>query len=142
MPTIEQDPRRPGYRELLAAYERARETYERDPGQHSLTVLETGLAILVQELHKPGKFDLGQMAMTPGADRASRDARQVPLEFLAPPARRLGRPAPRRPSGPTGRLQHSARLFSALPHPTPTTRLWVITEADRSVTTLLLPEEY
>jgi hypothetical protein len=82
MPTPEDEPRRPRYQELLAAYNRARETYERDPGPRSLTVLETGLGILIQELHRPGKFDLGQMVMTPGADVTMRAAQQVPPEFL------------------------------------------------------------
>ena len=37
-------------------------------------------------------------------------------------------------------LQHNLRLFSA--YTTPFGELWIITEADRSATTLLLPEEY
>ena len=68
--------------ELLAAYDRARETWERDPGPHTLAVLETGLQFLIQELHRPGKFELGQMVMTPGADETLRTAQQMPLEFL------------------------------------------------------------
>src|SRR3954452_14092656 len=82
MPTPEHEPRRPGHQELLAAYDRARDTYERDPSPQSLAVLETGLGILVHELQRPGKFDLGQMVMTPGADLAMLSARQVPPEFL------------------------------------------------------------
>ena len=82
MPTTESEPRRPDYRDLLTAYARARDRYERDPNPRTLSVLETGLGMLVQELGQPGKFDLGQMVMTPGADRAMREARQVPLEFL------------------------------------------------------------
>ncbi|SEQ49845.1 hypothetical protein SAMN04488038_10786 [Solimonas aquatica] len=37
-------------------------------------------------------------------------------------------------------LHTGARLLSA--YPVGTGRVWIITEADRSVTTLLLPEEY
>ena len=37
-------------------------------------------------------------------------------------------------------LQHGFRLFSA--YETSLGKLWIITEADRSVTTFLLPEEY
>ena len=37
-------------------------------------------------------------------------------------------------------LQNSLRLLSA--YNTPCGKLWIITEADRSVTTFLLPEEY
>jgi len=38
-------------------------------------------------------------------------------------------------------LKHGLRLLSSYPV-TETEKLWIITEADRSVTTLLLPEEY
>ena len=38
-------------------------------------------------------------------------------------------------------LAHGARLFSSY-HTRREDTLWVITEADRSVTTLILPEEY
>jgi hypothetical protein len=38
-------------------------------------------------------------------------------------------------------LKHGFRLLSSY-QVTETEKLWVITEADRSVTTLLLPEEY
>ena len=37
-------------------------------------------------------------------------------------------------------LEHGLRLLSA--YITPQGKLWIITEADRSVTTFLLPEEY
>src|SRR5262245_59367880 len=82
MPTPEYEPRRPTYQQLLTAYERVRDTYERDPSPRSLAVLETGLSMLIQELQRPGKFVLGQMVMTPGADLAMQTAHQVPPEFL------------------------------------------------------------
>src|SRR4051812_27667566 len=142
MPTIEDEPRRPRYQELLSAYDRARATYERDPSPGSLAVLETGLGILIQELQRPGKFDLGQMVMTPGADLAMRSALQVPPEFLL-----------RHLHGDWGELcaedrrdnERSLRAGSRLLSSYRTRRdekLWVITEWDRRVTTLLLPEEY
>ena len=37
-------------------------------------------------------------------------------------------------------LEHGGRLFSS--YELPGGKLWIITEADRSVTTFLLPEEY
>lgn len=37
-------------------------------------------------------------------------------------------------------LREGGRLFSA--YDTPAGRVWIITEADRSVTTILLPHEY
>src|SRR4051812_48482346 len=142
MPTTEHEPRRPSCQELLAAYGRARETWEHDPGPHTVAMLETGLRFLVQELLRPGKFELGQMVMTPGADQAMRTSQQVPPEFLL-----------RHKNGDWGELpeedvrenewslEHGARLFSAYTTRTDE-KLWVITEWDRSVTTLLLPEEY
>ena len=65
MSTTEHESRRLSYRDLLQAYERARETYERDPSLQGFAVLETGLEILVQELRRTGKFALGQLVMTP-----------------------------------------------------------------------------
>jgi hypothetical protein len=141
MSTLEHELRRPSYQELLAAYDHARERYERDPRAQSFAVLETGLQILVAELLRPGKFALGQMVMTPGAERVMREARQVPPEFLL-----------RHHNGDWGdlppedmrenewSLEHGARLFSAY-RTRRDAKLWVITEWDRSVTTLL-PEEY
>ena len=126
----------------MAPYDRARETWERDPGPHTVAVLEIGLQILVQELLRPGKFELGQMVMTPGADLAMRTSRQVPPEFLL-----------RHKNGDWSELSeedvrenewslaNGARLFSAYKTRTEE-KLWVITEWDHSVTTLLLPEEY
>lgn len=51
-----------------------------DPSPRTLAVLETGLGILIQEFHRPGKFELGQHLTTPGADLAIRAARQEPPE--------------------------------------------------------------
>ena len=50
MPTTEYEPQRPGYDDLLAAYDRTRESYERDPRPHTFAVLETVLQFLMQEL--------------------------------------------------------------------------------------------
>lgn len=90
----------------------------------------------------PAKFPLGQVVATPGALAALERAGQLPLEFVA-----------RHANGDWGEvsdadrqenelsLAHGFRLWSVY-----TTRLgerlWVITEADRSATTFLLPDEY
>jgi hypothetical protein len=37
-------------------------------------------------------------------------------------------------------LREGSRVFSS--YETPAGKVWIITEADRSVTTILLPEEY
>ncbi len=47
----------------------------------------------------------------------------------------------RRPQGKRLSLEHGFRLLSSY-RTAAGDKLWVITEADRSVTTLLLPEEY
>jgi len=87
-------------------------------------------------------FSLGQVVATPGALAALNDAGEEPNAFLD-----------RHASGDWGdvdksdqkandeALQRSERVFSAYKLNNGT-RLWIITEADRSATTLLLPEEY
>ena len=88
------------------------------------------------------RFELGRTLITPGARDAIEEAGQAPHEFLQ-----------RHEAGDWGELseddrrenelsvEHGFRILSAY-----TTRkgqrVWVITEADRSATTILLPEEY
>lgn len=87
-------------------------------------------------------FSLGQVTGTPGALAALVNAGQTPNEFIA-----------RHASGDWGTVdahdrrmndtavQNGSRIMSFY-----TTKLdeeiWVVTEADRSATTLLLPSEY
>ena len=88
------------------------------------------------------RFPLGRVGATPGALRALEEAKQLPAEFLD-----------RHVNGDWGdvpaedkqenefSIEHGFRILSSY-----TTkageRLWIITEADRSATTILLPEEY
>ena len=88
------------------------------------------------------RFPLGQTLITPGAQEAIRDAGQLPLEFLL-----------RHQSGDWGDLcnedkreneysvNRSLRILSKY-HTTEGEALYIITEADRSATTILLPSEY
>ena len=88
------------------------------------------------------KFSLGQIVATPGALAAMEKAPCSPLSLLA-----------RHLSGDWGTLPvedaalndqaltSEGRLLSCYPIGSDT-RIWVITEWDRSVTTLLLPSEY
>ena len=88
------------------------------------------------------RFSLGQIVATPGALEALARANQQPGHFLN-----------RHLSGDWGELsnedkaeneyslQHGFRILSSYKTVTGE-KLWLITEADRSVTTLLLPEEY
>src|SRR5688572_22215780 len=82
MPTTEYEPHPPSPRDLLRAYERAWQHWEHDPSPRTFAVLETGIEILYCELEKPGKFELGQVVMTPGAGEALLAAQHVPPEFL------------------------------------------------------------
>lgn len=94
-------------------------------------------------IHIPqGKFRLGQVVATPGALEALQEAGQQPWEFLV-----------RHVVGDWGQidqedwqlndasLQDGSRVLSAY-RTSKNVKLWVITEADRSSTTILLPEEY
>lgn len=87
-------------------------------------------------------LDLGQVVATPGALEALEEAKVTPLSLLI-----------RHASGDWGQLCdedreannraliHGERVLSNYPLKTGE-RIWIITEWDRSVTTLLLPSEY
>jgi hypothetical protein len=91
---------------------------------------------------KPAQFALGRVLATPGALQALEKAGQQPQEFLD-----------RHSKGDWGELdshdirenefglERGLRLLSGYSTATGD-KLWIITEADRSATTLLLPEEY
>lgn len=88
------------------------------------------------------KFRLGQLVATPGALRALEEAGEPPAHFLD-----------RHLSGDWGEvcdedkrlndeaLVNGERLLSAY-RTSKGEKLWIITEADRSSTCILLPEEY
>jgi hypothetical protein len=88
------------------------------------------------------KFPLGQLVATPGALRALTDAGQEPLEFIQ-----------RHVSCDWGEVNeedkqenefsvtHGFRILSAY-RTAKGEKIWLITEADRSATTILLPSEY
>ncbi len=88
-----------------------------------------------------GPLPLGRVVATPGALTVLAEAGEHPFTYIVRHAtgdggelcafdRRQNRIA----------LREGLRVFSS--YGTPAGRLWVITEADRSVTTILLPEEY
>ena len=84
---------------------------------------------------------LGKVMATPGALKLFMEAGGNPFEYLA-----------RHATGDWGQLcafdrrqneialREGYRVLSV--YPIGTERVWVITEADRSITTILLPEEY
>jgi hypothetical protein len=84
---------------------------------------------------------LGRVVATPGALKLLTEAREHPFNYLARHAtgdwedlcafdRRQNEIA----------LRDGYRILSS--YNAPAGRIWIITEADRSVTTILLPEEY
>ena len=88
------------------------------------------------------RFELGRVVATPGALRALERAEQLPTEFLDRHANGDWGDVPDEDKQENEfSIEHGLRIISAY-----TTRLgekiWVITEADRSYTTILLPSEY
>lgn len=90
------------------------------------------------------KFKLGAVVMTRGVSELMKEHGLEPIQYLR-----------RHAHGDWGDLDdqdkatneeaviHGGRIFSAYNlSDMPESRLWVITEADRSVTTFLLPSEY
>jgi hypothetical protein len=92
--------------------------------------------------NQDGLFPLGRIVATPGAMAALETSHQSAMEFLTRHARgdwgELGADdvAENELS-----LQHGFRLLSSYATATGQ-KLWVITEADRALTTLFLPDEY
>ena len=93
------------------------------------------------EIARP-KFNLGKLVATPGAVEALGDAGQSPMEFIS-----------RHIVGDWGdcgsddwqanedALRNGERLLSVY-RTAKNLKIWIITEADRSSTCLLLPSEY
>ena len=87
-------------------------------------------------------FPAGQIVATPGALALLEQANKSPLEFLSRHLRGdWGDPCQEDKTENELSQKHGFRLMSSYPI-TETEKLWIITEADRTVTTLLLPEEY
>jgi len=97
----------------------------------------------MQETKQQPLFSLGQVVATPGALAALEKAGQTPLEFLARHVRGdWGELSEEDRKENQFSLERGFRLSSSYRTDAGDTKLWVITEADRSVTTILLPEEY
>lgn len=87
-------------------------------------------------------FPPGQIVATPGALAFLEQATKSPLEFLSRHLRGdWGDLCQEDRTENELSLKYGFRLMSSYPI-TETEKLWIITEADRSVTTLLLPSEY
>ena len=90
----------------------------------------------------PVRFQLGQLFMTPGAIEALEEAGQSPQEFISRHARlEQGELCDEDHRENLFSVDKALRIFSAY-KTAQGVKLWIITEADRSATTLLLPSEY
>jgi hypothetical protein len=88
------------------------------------------------------RFPLGQLFLTPRAIDALEEAGQLPQEFISRHARvEQGELSNEDYKENLFSLDRALRIFSAY-KTAQGVKLWVITEADRSVTTILLPSEY
>lgn len=87
-------------------------------------------------------FPPGRIVATPGALALLEETKKSPSEFLSRHLRGdWGELCQDDKTENELSLKHGFRLLSSYPI-TETAQLWIITEADRSVTTLLLPSEY
>jgi hypothetical protein len=88
------------------------------------------------------RFPLGRVFMTPGAIDALEEAGQSPQEFISRHARlEQGELSDEDHKENLFSVDKNLRIFSAF-KTTKGVKIWLISEADRSSTTLLLPEEY
>lgn len=88
------------------------------------------------------RFRLGRVLATPGALRALDAAGDVPFTYLARHRRGdWGDVCPEDAAANDAALRDGARVLSAYTLSTGE-RIWLITEWDRSATTILLPSEY
>jgi hypothetical protein len=96
----------------------------------------------MQQIRQQPLFSLGQLVATPGALAALEKAGQGPLDFLSRHVHGdwgdLGEEDRRENQF---SLERGFRLLSSY-RTLADVQFYVITEADRSVTTILLPEEY
>ncbi len=116
--------------------------YAKVRGNNSACKHLLGWEKLLSDQKAAMRFPLGQTLVTPGAADAFEKTGEHPLYFLL-----------RHQTGDWGRLDEAdkkenelsveagLRILSAY-HLSDGTRIWVITEADRSSTCLLLPQEY
>jgi hypothetical protein len=109
---------------------------EPDAGEFRPNWAEKGVSDMV------ASFPLGQIVATPGALAALERANQSPAVFLSRHAEGdWGELDPTDIAENAFSIAHGFRLLSSY-ETEAGERLWIITEADRSATTLLLPEEY
>lgn len=98
---------------------------------------------MIAPAYKPApRFSLGRILSTPGALTALEEANQSPAEFLDRHVRGdWGDVDHEDKEANEAALRDGTRILSSYKTKAGV-KLWVITEADRSATTVLLPDEY
>ncbi len=92
--------------------------------------------------HRRRQFALGQIVMTPGAAAAFAATGERPFPFLARHQQGdWGEVSPEDAAENNFSVTHGFRILSSYAL-RDGTRIWILTEADRSATTILLPDEY
>lgn len=96
------------------------------------------------KITREGKFELGQLLITPGAQDELDRNDVTPIELLR---RHVGgdwgeMPEEDKKLNDAAVVSGEERLMSSYKLPKTGDKVWVITEWDRSVTTILLPSEY
>ena len=105
------------------------------------TLIETADEVSLQILQHP-KFPAGQIVATPGALAALEIHAVSPLQLLARHLNGDWGSVPVEDAQLNDEALHTGgRLLSSYPIG-PDTRVWILSEADRSATTLLMPSEY
>jgi hypothetical protein len=96
----------------------------------------------MQKMERKPLFDLGQLVATPGALTALEKTGQNAMEFLSRHVRGDWGELPDEDKAENQfSLEKGFRLLSSY-RTTANDKIWIITESDRSHTTLLLPDEY
>ena len=107
--------------------------------------------LLNTNTHASARFELGQLCNTSGAQEVLQRYQVNPFELIGRHVRGdWGDVCQEDAQTNEEALRVGARIFSVYVLPPPAgdnetlapAKVWLITEADRSVTTLLLPEEY
>jgi len=115
---------------------------ERSPEDRSTHIFRSVLALRASGLIIPQAFESLKSCFSPGAIEAFQRAGQQPWEFLTRHyAKDWGDVCAEDWKANGDSLENGLRLFSSYCTKAGD-RLWVITEADRSMTTISLPEEY
>jgi len=97
---------------------------------------------MVSRNHTKPKFAMGRIVATPGALAAIEQSGQTPDDFLHRHVMGDWGDVPTQDAQANeDSLADGTRLLSSY-RTSRGTKIWIITEADRSATTLLLPEEY